>query len=1681
LKKIGLLSLKILLWIIGSLLFLLILAFVLIRIPAVQNFAKNKVVSFVEGKIKTRVEINKISLDLPKLLVLEDVYFEDQKKDTLLAGDTLKVDISLLKLLNNRVEINEIDLRGITVKVQRDADSVFNFDYIVNAFVTEQKKEPTPTDTASAMKFSLDKINLDRIRLQFNDEVMANDIDVHLGHFDTRVREFDLDRKIFSIPKIKLSGLNARIIQSKPLVTPELAATDSIEATKPFDMDLKLQTIDLDKIVVRYRNEVSAVNADLDLNELIADISNLDLRKQSVALNTLDLKNSKMVFSLGRKEQAKAVAKEAAQEVEAVSENWKLTANEVNLINNDIKFDDFNMPVLKKGMDFGHMDIKGLNFAVEQLNYAIDSISGKVISGNFADKSGFNLREIRAAFSYGNTSIFLDDLFIKTDRSELKDHIHLTYPSLESLTKNPGEMGVNARLKNSRLSLQDVITFMPEMAGINPFKSSPNAIVNIDGKVTGKVKDLMVSDMIISGFRNTNVRASARIKGLPDMNRAYFDVKIAELNTGRSDLFALAPPGSIPSNISIPQSLSLSGTFRGTTSVFNTNLKLNSSYGSANAVAVYDSRTAGRERYKADIRLNTFEVGRLIKQDSVIGRVTMAGNVSGMGIDPKTMNAVFAARLVRAHYNGYGYTNLNLKGSARNGNISATAQMADPNIVFKGDMMANLSGEYPAVKAALDLDSVNLKPLNFLQEDVRFHGKVEADLATADPDYLNGTISLTNAIIASKGERYQLDSVTVVSTASADNSTLKLRSEVLSADASGQYKLTQVGYAVQDLVSKYFNIGSVSRPPAYTPQSIVFSAKLVNGPMISQFIPDLKEMATVNINGRFNSASAELVMNASVPRVLYGTNDLNNLNLAINTKNDALNYSVDIGQINTPQLRLLNTSLSGSARDNILSADLQVKDKQQKIHYRIAGDLRSANPDFVFNLRPDGLVLNYDTWTVSGGNEVRFGNSGIQATDFVLSNNNQRLSVSSTPPGLNSPLRVEFNNFRIETLTAMVKKDSLLVGGTVDGNALIKNVQTTPVFTADVNVEDFNFRGDTLGNVALKVNNERGDIFNALVSISGEGNQVDLSGDYNTANSSLDMDLNIVNLSLRSIQGFTFGAIDSASGGLNGRLDISGTADAPKISGAVNFNKAAFNITMLNSYYRISDNQLVFNNEGLRFNDFTLIDSAQNTASVNGMVYTTTFTDYRFDLALGADNFQVINSAKDDNELYYGKMFVNTDLTIGGSMNAPAVDGILRVNDNTNFTIVLPQSDPAIEERQGIVEFVDMDSPELASVLSSERDSLSQSSITGMNISVNLEVDKAAEFNVIIDEANGDFLRLRGDAQLNAGIDPSGKITLTGVYNLDEGEYELSFNFLKRRFEIERGSAITWTGDVMTADIDVTATYIADTAPLDLVDNVLGDAPQAQRNTYKQKLPFEVNLTMTGELLKPLIEFDIVLPERNYNVSTDVTGTVNTRLAQLRQEPSELNKQVFALLLLNRFVGENPFSSAGGGGGAESLARQSVSKILSQQLNDLAGGLIAGVELNFDLESTDDYTTGQRANRTDLNVGLSKRLLNDRLRVNVGSNFEIEGPQQPGAKTSNLAGDVSVEYQLSKNGRYLLRAYQKNEYQVAIQGQVVETGVGFVLTMDYNKFKEIFQARTDDTKRRRREERAEKREAKGNE
>ena len=347
----------------------------------------------------------------------------------------------------------------------------------------------------------------------------------------------------------------------------------------------------------------------------------------------------------------------------------------------------------------------------------------------------------------------------------------------------------------------------------------------------------------------------------------------------------------------------------------------------------------------------------------------------------------------------------------------------------------------------------------------------------------------------------------------------------------------------------------------------------------------------------------------------------------------------------------------------------------------------------------------------------------------------------------------------------------------------------------------------------------------------------------------------------------------------------------------------------------------------------------------------------------------------------------------------------------------------------------------------------STAKLKGMDLSATIETDSTAQFTLIIDERNGDALALRGRAELSGGVDKSGKISLTGNYELVNGSYNLTLSVLHRKFDIQRGSVITWTGDPRTANIDITAIYTVNTAPIDLLaQQISQNSTDATR--YLQRLPFQVKLKMTGELLKPIIKFDIALPDNLLSLWPDV----DTKLVQMRTDEAEVNKQVFALLLLGRFVQENPFQSAGVGTDAASIARQSASKILSDQLNQLAGSLVKGVDINFDLNSGQDYSSGAVQSQTDLNVKVSKNLFDDRVRVSVGSDFQLE-QTNPNQNTTNIAGDASVDYRLSKDGRYMIRVYRKDQYETVVQGQVVETGLSFILTFDYNKFRELFENR----------------------
>jgi len=1643
-------TLRILLWCVVTIIALLLLLIVLIQVPSIQNYAKDKAITYLHNKIKTKVSLDHISIKFPKDVVLEGFYFEDQKKDTLLTGKRLEVDVDLFKLVSSELEINSVSLENVTANISRNKAGVFNFDYIIKAFESKEPKVEDPD--AKPFKISVVKVNLDNVKFNFKDDFSKNDVKVNLTHFDTKFKEFDLDKMNFDIPNIKLDGLKLVLDQDAVEKIAEVSVETVDTISKRKDFNLKLGKISLSKIDIAYDNKDSKLDSGIKLGNLDLSVNKIDLNNQLLDFDTFELKNLKGNLRLGTKD--KQIKTPSLDSTAIKQAGWKVKLNDIDIQDVAFKFDDMQSKPVLKGIDYSHLDLNKLNFKAEKLYYGNDTISGNIKALTANDKSGLQIQSLKTNFFYGPKNAYLNDLYLKTPQTLLQNKVKVQYSSIATISKDLGNLSLDANLNQSKIGFKDILLFVPDLQKTNPFKSNPNAILYVNTRLSGKIKDLNIPQFEMSGIGTTKVSLSGKIKGLPDAQKAYYDLDIKKVSSTAKDIYSFVPAGTIPKNIQLPSQLNLQGKFKGSVQNFKTNLALNSSFGNAKVDGLFDQRVKKKEKYDATVYLLNFDVGRLIKNDS-IGKITLKAKVKGNGLDPKTARAQFDGLVQKAVFNRYTYKDLALKGNIANGSFAVKSGMKDPNLHF--DLVANgdTKDKYPSIKLKLNLDIADLEKLNLHAGPMKLRGNIDADIANSNPDFLNGKVFLSNVQVLQAAEPIVLDSMRIIAFADNTRNNIKISSQFLKAEVDGKYKLTTLASAIKKSLSKYIDLKNPKVNGESDEQRLAFTLKIDNDPILFKLVPKLTGLEPINITGKYNNVTDSLEVKGTIPRIVYADNTIADGKINIEAKENALEYMVSVATIESGSLKIPFTSLSGKVENNLLTYALEVKDVKDKQQYFIAGEFKTEDSKNIFKIDAENFILNYDKWNIDPENAIEFGGKRLYINKFYLANAGNELKIQSQGEQDNAPLKVEFVNFKIETIMNIVKKDEILMQGLINGNAVVENVMTKPTFTSDLKVDQFAFRGEPVGDITIKVDNKTNNLLAANVTVTGQDNDVNLNGNYKIDNGNLDFDLNLKKLNIKSIQGFSMGNIKEGTGYLAGNFKITGNASAPKVNGELNFKETGFRVTKLNSFFKTQNEKITLQNDVITFDKFTFHDENDNELTINGTIKSADYTNFDFGLTVVADDFRAIHSKEVDNDLFYGDLILDTKLNIKGTLANPVIGGNININKDTKFTVVLPQSDPSIADREGIVEFVDEDNMYLKQTIAMENQ-LNQSQLIGMDVSVEIAIDKEAELTLVIDKGNGDYLNLKGEAQLTGGIDPSGKTTLTGKYEFSEGAYEMNFNMIRRKFDIQKGSSITWNGEPTMASLNITAIYKVETAPIDLLGNQLPTDNPTVRNTYKQKIPFQTLLKMNGELLKPEITFDIVLPDGNYDVSTDVVSLTQTKLEQLRQEPAELNKQVFALLLLNRFIGENPFASESGGTSAESLARQSVSKILSQQLNDLAGELITGVQLEFDLESTDDYTTGTRENRTDLNVGVSKKLLNDRLKVTVGSSFAVEGQERANEESTNIAGDVALDYQLTKDGRYMVRAYRKNEYQVAVEGQVVETGVAFIITMSYNKFRELF-------------------------
>ena len=1651
---------NVLAWILVSIFSIIVLALILIQTTPVQNFAKEKLQSYLEHKLKTKVEIGHININFPNSLLLQNFLIEDQTKDTLASGKELRVNLDMMRLLKSEVFIKEIDLTNIITKIKRVGhDTIFNYQFIADAF--SSKAPSKALKDTSSMKMKVDKILINNTRIIYQDVITGNDLNIFLGHLDMPIKTFDPDHLYFDIPKFAVSGLKGYFYQNIPLKPKIDSAVAQAVLTTGTYLRLLNKEISFKDIDFDYKSVPSNISTSLKLKDFIIHPITLDIRAGKFAMKDISLSNSSIGVVMSDTKAPVLTAKQIA--IKAVIPAFTITSDKIDIVQSNLTVDNTSMPIIKSGMDYGHLGIKDINLSAKNILYNTDTTMISIEHGAMKEKSGMELKQIATDFLFTDKNISAKNLILETPGSLIKRDIILTYPSLQALINNPSNsLSMDLNIVNSKLLVKDIITVAPMLVG-NPAFSKTWQTWYINGRIHGKVSDLYFQDFRFKGLSNTNLMLSGNIKGLPDPKKFQADLTIPYFTTTKQDLMAFVPKGSIPSTITLPESISAKGRIKGNSNNLYTDLNIATSLGSATLKGTISGfSNPATMKYNMAVTTNNLNLGAIMQDPKTYGMLNSSFSIQGTGTDPMKSNIVLNSATTSFTYNGYTYRNIKISGSIKNKVYNIIANVNDPNARLTARVKGVYNGANSALHIVAEVDSIKLLPLHFTTQQLDYAGKIDADLTNTNPDQLVGTILMDKSTFLSSGTRFQLDSVKLVADNTAGIETIHLSAPFMDALMKGHYKLTQLADIFQQTIDPYFAMAAKKNSARTDAHDILITAKIYDHPALRAFVPTLTRLDSVSILANVNSTTG---LNAKVdaPMIIYNGYEVAGLKINAETKNNQIAFSSIFDHFKSGKsVAMYATNLNGTIANNVIDFFINTKDDSGKNKYALGASVsQPSNNNYTFQIKPTGLLLNYTPWNVNADNNIQFNNGDLIANNFILSKGNEQLLINSIGSGSNRPVSIDFKTFELSTLTAFVQSDSTLVNGQLNGNVLLKNYMVQPSFTADLTVNNFSVNKDTLGNISAKINNNIANTFNTDITLTGHGNDVSLTGDYYLKpqnNSDFNFNLAVKSLQLKSLEGPSLNSIRYSSGSLNGNIALKGTMAQPIVNGSLSFNKASFNVTQLNSYFKVDGQSIVINNDGATFNNFTIQDSANNNLVINGKIVAQSSSLYNFNLHLTADNFQVLNTTKKDNKLYYGKMFFSSDLTISGDQDNPVVDGSVKINDKTRLSVVMPQNDPSIQERKGIVEFVNMSATKADSIFLERYDTLNKTKLKGFNVTANIQVSKDAEFNLIIDEGNGDFINLKGEALLNGGIDPSGKITLVGSYEISQGSYELSFNFIKRKFEIQKGSKIVWTGEPTKADINISAVYVANASPLDLVQNQLSEATTLIKNTYRQRLPFQVWLTLSGEMMQPALSFDIRLPEANsYNVSRDIISTVEYKLQELQGQPSELNKQVFALILLNRFVSEDPFANSSGGGlDPANFLLTSVSKILSDQLNKLASGLINGVDINFDLVNTDDYTTGDRRTRTDFNVGLSKQLLNDRLQVTVGSNFELQGPTQTNQASNNIAGNIAIDYKLSRDGRYLLRAYRKNDFQGVIEGYVIETGLGFIINVDYNDFKEIF-------------------------
>ncbi|HEA28823.1 MAG TPA: translocation/assembly module TamB [Leeuwenhoekiella sp.] len=1615
--------------------FILILLLVLfVRSPWGQGIITSKVVSYVSDKTKTEVQVEKLYITFSGDILLNGLYLEDKKGDTLLYSKHLQADVPIWPIVTGGgIGVDDLEWSGVRAHVYRtDSLAGFNYQFLIDTFAAEDTTTTKPADTSS-VDLTLGSFDLVDIKLDYKDAVTGMQADLDLGSLALNMEETDLAGMRFAIGYARLENTKATYTLSK--AQPETPPSD---APLP---SISINDLELSNVGVNYESVPDGMLADVLINAFKLELPTANLAENQIEVDAIALKNSN--FRIERTVNPADTLIKTPSDTTKTAFSWPdfdIQIDNIDFEGNEIAYFVNGARPAKNSFNADAIQISNFMLQAQDIAYAEQKASLNLEKFAFSEASGIQLDQLGFDLSASDQQIDVNNLQLLLGQNTLRGKLALQFDALSQFIEQPETGSLSLAIDQLNLDVSTAFDFQPDLRKNEYLRALAKRPITGNLQASGKLASLKIPTFQLHWGNTTSISANGTIYNTTNPEKLRYDFPKIRVKMAKNDLLRFINEDSL--GVSVPQNVQLAADVAGTTEQVDALVNLTTSSGN---IGLDGNANFGNAiAFDGEVHVDSLQLGQILKNEQ-LGALSLKIAAKGSGSDLSTLDAQLDATVESMAFNDYAIKDLQINGTLKNGEGDIKSTYKDENLDAALNTHVVLDTASVNANVNLDVKGADLQALSLTSRNVKSALKLNADFK-GDAEAFTLDSQITEGVAVYDNKSYLFGDLNLKAFIRKDTTSVDVTNRMLDLHLESNTDPATFTTALQRHINTYLT-DSPRTDTLTQPVKLKIRGSINQAPVLKEvLVADLQELDTVKISADFDERQRKLTASISAPFINYAGNTLDSLAFNLDSNEEALRFDFGLRELKAGPIAIKTTILNGQVANKQLNLDFTSYDNEEKLVH-ILSKIARVNENLQISVDPSELILNRNPWTINPNNKIILAENLTHFEDFTLSRNDQQLQISNTMPGIEADhIGIDFKNFKLATFLSYLNPDENLANGSLNGNFILEDPANSPGLLADLKINDFKLIDVDMGTLALNANSENGSDYKFDMGIKGGAADLDLTGSYvaNPEAAQLDLNLDLNEVKMKTLEAFSFGELEEAEGSLAGNIQVTGTTADPVYDGNITFNDAAFKVSKLNTLFLLAQETIKLDNAGVYFDDFKIQDPQQNDFTVNGTVGTEDLLVPTFDLDFKTKDFHVLNSTKDDFDLVYGDLSFDADASLTGNLNVPKVDLDLTVGEDTNVTYVLPASQAQIESMDGVVIFVNKENPD-AILTQTEEQSYT---LAGIDVTARLKVNKAAVFNIVIDEETGDNFQVQGDADLDFTMNPNGRMTLTGIYEIDKGHYEMSlYNLVKRRFELAQGSQVVWSGDPFNASLDVSAYYDLETAASGLMPE--------KDSKYRQQLDFLVYLNVDGELMQPVISFNLDMPKEEQGA---VGGQVYARVQQLNQQENELNKQVFSLLVLNKFFPDS--GSDGSSGGTASIARDNINDAISDQLNTFSDKLLgnSGVQLNFGLDSYTDYQgEGGGQDRTTLDVAAQKKLLDDRLIVSVGSEVDLQGSPSANEGPSPVIGNVSLEYLLTEDGRFRVKGFRRNEFENVIDGQLIISGISLIFTREFDKFDEFWQ------------------------